>query len=453
MATVRAYYPLLPKEPGNTRERAKEQDGWQIRWKDHYGKWRTKIFRGDERSAKKILQRIVSEVEQITSGLKQAPEQSMSLDKAVEMYLSHLKATKHAPGTIQRYQKTYRVFQGFLPRNVELQASKRRDIERFQGERLKTCTKAGVAIDLRQLRAFFNWCFGLEYINRSPLVGVKIDTSIKPVRFLTADERQALYDVIESDQDAWDLVTFYLSSGARAAEILPPRFGWANVHQTEITLIGKGNKVRHVGLNDTMRGILESRKHLEHPFPFAYDGVYEKIVRKYYRLAGIFEADLHTLRKTAGALLIQAGVDIYRVSKFLGHSSVTVTEKHYVDLLKQDYQDLAQIMESKLQSDTHIIRTLEPIQAHSGVKLGQENNRLKGANSATALKANPRKSSTNSGLKELERNPAGVVELVDTGDLKSFVDPPASSNKYSDLGTRAKSDTQILRTFLENQRD
>ena len=151
-----------------------------------------------------------------------------------------------------------------------------------------------------------------------------------------------------------------------ATEILPPRFTWANVHQTEITLIGKGDKVRHVGLNDTMRGILESRKHLEHPFPFAYDGVYEKIVRKYYPLAGIFEADLHTLRKTAGALLIQADVDIYRVSKFLGHSSVTVTERHYVDLLKQDYQDIARIMENKLKSDTHIINTLEPIQAPSG---------------------------------------------------------------------------------------
>ena len=43
---------------------------------------------------------------------------------------------------------------------------------------------------------------------------------------------------------------------------------------------------------------------------------------------GIPDANLHTLRKTAGARLIQKGVDIYRVSKFLGHSSVIVTEKH-----------------------------------------------------------------------------------------------------------------------------
>ncbi|MFA4838721.1 MAG: tyrosine-type recombinase/integrase [Candidatus Neomarinimicrobiota bacterium] len=49
----------------------------------------------------------------------------------------------------------------------------------------------------------------------------------------------------------------------------------------------------------------------------------------------MFNANIHSLRKTAGYLLIESGVDIYRVSKFLNHSSVTVTEKHYADLLRK----------------------------------------------------------------------------------------------------------------------
>ncbi len=80
-------------------------------------------------------------------------------------------------------------------------------------------------------------------------------------------------------------------------------------------------------------------------FPYAYDGVYQRLVRKYFRLAGIEDAGIHILRKTAGALLIQAGVDIYRVSKFLGHSSVGVTERHYVDLLSNDYEDMSKVLE------------------------------------------------------------------------------------------------------------
>ena len=154
-------------------------------------------------------------------------------------------------------------------------------------------------------------------------------------------------------------MTFYLATGARATEILPPRFTWVNVFQNEITLLGKGDKIRHIGLNDTLKSILESRKHLMSPFPYTYDGVYELVVRKVYPKAGIHNANLHTLRKTAGALLIQAGVDSYRVSKFLGHSSVTVTERHYVDLLHEDYQEIAQIMEGQLEKRAQIVCTMQ----------------------------------------------------------------------------------------------
>ena len=52
-------------------------------------------------------------------------------------------------------------------------------------------------------------------------------------------------------------------------------------------------------------------------------------------------------------------MDIYRVSKFLGHSSVTVTERHYVDLLRENYQDIAQISESELKKRALYVRSTE----------------------------------------------------------------------------------------------
>ena len=71
-------------------------------------------------------------------------------------------------------------------------------------------------------------------------------------------------------------------------------------------------------------------------------------MKKYYKRAGIKNANLHTLRKTAGALLIQQGVDIYRVSRFLGHSSVVVTERHYIDLLQKEYSDMTAALENAI---------------------------------------------------------------------------------------------------------
>ena len=42
------------------------------------------------------------------------------------------------------------------------------------------------------------------------------------------------------------------------------------------------------------------------------------------------------LRHTFGTRWLQAGGDIYKLSKILGHSSVAVTEQHYAHLLKED---------------------------------------------------------------------------------------------------------------------
>ncbi len=44
----------------------------------------------------------------------------------------------------------------------------------------------------------------------------------------------------------------------------------------------------------------------------------------------------HALRHTFATRWLQAGGDIYKLSKILGHSSVAVTEAHYAHLLKED---------------------------------------------------------------------------------------------------------------------
>jgi len=44
----------------------------------------------------------------------------------------------------------------------------------------------------------------------------------------------------------------------------------------------------------------------------------------------------HVLRHTFGTRWLQAGGDIYKLCKILGHSSVAVTEAHYAHLLKED---------------------------------------------------------------------------------------------------------------------
>jgi integrase len=55
---------------------------------------------------------------------------------------------------------------------------------------------------------------------------------------------------------------------------------------------------------------------------------FHKRYRKVFKLAGI-EGTSHMFRHTFSVELLKAGVDIRKVSKALGHSSVTITERYY----------------------------------------------------------------------------------------------------------------------------
>jgi integrase len=62
-------------------------------------------------------------------------------------------------------------------------------------------------------------------------------------------------------------------------------------------------------------------------------------LRKGIAAAGLKVVEWHDLRRTCGCHLIQdRGFSLLQVSKWLGHSSVKVTEKHYAFLYVDDLE-------------------------------------------------------------------------------------------------------------------
>jgi integrase len=115
-----------------------------------------------------------------------------------------------------------------------------------------------------------------------------------------------------------------------------------NFEERKIIIYGmKGQNNRYIPMNHTLYDILINIKGEGEPIPFTYKPYYvsHKIV-EYYKLTGIKGANLHSLRKTFGSLLLQNNkADLYTVSRLLGHKSIKTTEKYYVDLLDENYRD------------------------------------------------------------------------------------------------------------------
>jgi site-specific recombinase XerD len=66
-----------------------------------------------------------------------------------------------------------------------------------------------------------------------------------------------------------------------------------------------------------------------------------RLVRRVLDLAGI-EGACHRFRDTFAVHMLQAGVDIFTVCQFLGHSDVKITQKHYVKFVPGYRERIAQ---------------------------------------------------------------------------------------------------------------
>ena len=306
-------------------------------------------FKGPKSAAKAIAQELELKRYRIKYGIESPVRNVVFLEEFVEYFESNSKKYKDEKSVI-REMATLKTFLSFKQYKLrKLNTFHTVDIQNFVDFRLNSKKRNGdklspntVLLDIRNLRVFFTYAVKNQYIERSPMIGVKSPKARpKEIRFLTELEIKELLAVIDNS-DFKNLIICYLNTGARREELLPPLFTWDSIdfENKQIYLKGKQDKTRSVPMNTSVERILKKHQGMNYEFPFAFktDFVSHKLA-DYYKIAEIKDANVHVLRKTFGSLLIQKKLaDIFMISKLLGHSSVRVTESHYVDLLKENVE-------------------------------------------------------------------------------------------------------------------
>ena len=350
---------------------AKQPNTWIIDYYDHIGKRRQVSFHGTESEAVKVRRGFLAKVDRIQAGLEVAPEVTAKVFTFADLWESFynnrqlkVMAGSMDQQSLDRYGFTvvafYKSRNGIKHKKIDRITSQ--DIEAFKIYRLgKGYSPMGINTNLSNLRTLFKYAVDNGFLSKSPFLDVaRLTTRETDVRFLNEDELHAVHTTIENldlsddfQKDARDLVLFYLYTGARTSEALLPAFDWSCDSQNSTRFPKtKWSKSRTIPKTDTIKQVLESRKHVpDGPFPFNRDQVYRRV--KYILMkSGIKDASTHTLRKTAGAWYYMATRDIFATSRFLGHSSVNVTEKHYTGLIQSlqiEYSNaFEQILNSKL---------------------------------------------------------------------------------------------------------
>lgn len=289
---------------------------------------------------------IEADIEKGKAGL--SPIKIRPLDALCE-FKKEVVATK-SKSTARRYVYSLRAFEKFLTveSNVEnLKDLNKREIESFLRQRGSELKPKTYNEELGLLKQFYRWCIDQNYIFESPIEKTSRRHMVPPPpRAYTKEEVDI---ILKNANDAHrDIYEFLLNTGLRSGEM--SHLEWNDVDLEKGIIYIRVKKDWHpktatnrtVPLNAKAREIVERQpKRSNLVFTTRTGGsqfdIYNRfryLIKKINEKHGIVieNPTIHAFRHTFATHALQSGIDIYTVSKYLGHTSVKMTEK-YLTLL------------------------------------------------------------------------------------------------------------------------
>ena len=161
-------------------------------------------------------------------------------------------------------------------------------------------------------------------------------------KYLTLDESVQLLQSVDGQNRERDycILTIFLNCGLRISELCS--LDLQDIQDDALRVLGKGNKVRIVYLNDACKDALNDYLAVRRPITgrdhnalflstrnerISRSSVHA-LVKKHLSAAGLdaSEYSSHKLRHTAATLMLQNGVDVKAVQEVLGHEHLNTTE-------------------------------------------------------------------------------------------------------------------------------
>ena len=184
--------------------------------------------------------------------------------------------------------------------------------------------------------------WGYRPKNSNPCHGIAKYPEKKKERFLTHEELETLDTVLKRPEvvkftSPYSIaaIRVLMYTGCRLGEILTLK--WTDVFLNDGHLHLKDSKTgeRKIALNESAKAILATLKQVkDNPYVFVGEKpgtcltTLKTAWTKIRRLANLEGVRIHDLRHTFASLAIKQGVDLYTVSKLLGHKNIHTTTRY-----------------------------------------------------------------------------------------------------------------------------
>ncbi|WP_297711192.1 tyrosine-type recombinase/integrase, partial [Dysosmobacter sp.] len=196
---------------------------------------------------------------------------------------------------------------------------------------------ASRARKIATIRSFYNYLTNKMHLLRENPVKDMDSPKLKKTlpKYLTLDESLHLLESVDGKNQDRDycILALFLNCGLRISELVGLNLN--DIQDDALRILGKGNKVRIVYLNETCQDALQRYLAVRRPIRGRDENALflssqnERIsrstvhamVKKRLREAGLDSTQYssHKLRHTAATLMLQNGVDVKAVQEVLGH--------------------------------------------------------------------------------------------------------------------------------------
>jgi site-specific recombinase XerD len=197
---------------------------------------------------------------------------------------------------------------------------------------------------LATIRSFYNYLTNKKHLLReNPVKDIDSPKLRKTLpKYLTLDQSTELLDAVDGKNQERDycILTLFLNCGLRISELVGLNLN--DINEDTLRVLGKGNKVRILYLNDACQDALNTYLAVRRPITGrdanalflssrnerVSRSTVHAMVKKRLTAAGIDSSEYssHKLRHTAATLMLQNGVDVRAVQEVLGHDHLNTTE-------------------------------------------------------------------------------------------------------------------------------
>ena len=261
-----------------------------------------------------------------------------SLTKGDAMFLPTYKqmANRVAPGT----RKIYIQAVNALREVCEVEQLRCRDItpkllEAYSAHLSKRYKASTARLLQTSLTVWCNFALKKGFIAVNPSLNIeRIRVEQTHREFLTEEELRRMIATMDTTNVMHRAFIFACLTGLRYSDIIRVRY--EDIVDGVITLRQqKTNEVVYIPLTDDVSRLIEPLAHEGLVFGPLVASTLMRKIRRWAQKAGITKRiSMHTARHTFAVLLLTKGVDIYTVSRLLGHRNVKTTQI-YADIVDE----------------------------------------------------------------------------------------------------------------------